>query len=285
MGRNRTLFDESLFMNDYTYRNYFRILLNLALSRFEYKNLPASCDVRTLELTLLTDAKACFVFDDVTEQLLTLPYTFQKGFDVYGNPKRIRAYSKYNNYQNESSKFVVCWNNYTHTNNISDLEMFAKRLYNLDRIIDVNCNAQKTPVLIKANEKQRLTMKNLYKEYDGNAPFIFGDKNLDINDITSISTDAPFVSDRIYQLKTQIFNECLTYLGITNISVQKKERMLVDEVNRTMGGTFANRFSFLDCRKNAVQRVNEMFNTNIEVSFNEEANNTAKNLVGGELNE
>lgn len=104
--------------------------------------------------------------------------------------------------------------------------MFARRLYNLDRIIDINANAQKTPVLVQASEKQRLVLLNVYKEFDGNAPVIFGDKNLDINGLKVFSTNAPYNCDKLYQLKTQVWNEALTYLGISNVNIQKKERLI-----------------------------------------------------------
>ena len=133
--------------------------------------------------------------------------------------------------------------------------MFARRLYNIDRIIDINANAQKTPVLVLGNEKQRLTLLNLYKEYDG---IIFGDKNLDINALKALSTNAPYVCDKLYQLKTQIWNEALTYLGISNINIQKKERLITDEVTRNQGGTIASRYSRLETRRQAVEKINEM---------------------------
>ena len=148
--------------------------------------------------------------------------------------------------------------------------MFAKRLYNLDRIIDVNANAQKTPVLVQGTEKQRLTLVNLYKEFDGNAPFIFGDKNLDLNSLRAISTNAPYVADKLYQLKTQIWNEALTYLGISNLNIQKKERMITDEVQRNQGGTIASRYSRLEARREAVDKINRMFGTDISVDYRED---------------
>ena len=170
----------------------------------------------------------------------------------------------------KSSNSVVIYNNMLHTNSVLDIQMFARRLYNLDRIIDVNANAQKTPVLIKASEKQRLTMLNLYMQYDGNAPYIFGDKNLDINDLGVLKTDAPYVADKLYQLKTQYWNEALTYLGISNININKKERLITDEVTRNQGGTIASRYSRLQSRREAVDKINAMFGTNIEVNYRED---------------
>ena len=173
--------------------------------------------------------------------------------------------------------------------------MFARRLYNLDRIIDVNANAQKTPVLVRASEKQRLTMLNLYKQYDGNEPFIFGDKNLDMNSLTVLKTDAPFIADKIYQLKTQIWNEALTYLGISNITINKKERLITDEVIRAQGGTVASRYSRLETRQEAAEKINEMFGTDIKVEYREDLNiempgqtspdTEDENVTGGEDSE
>lgn len=272
MGRKKTNFGESLLMNNATYIQYFNRLMELSVSMFEWKNLPSTCDVRYLELALFMNGSAVFFQDDVLEDYVALDVTCSGRLDVYGNPVLRRAYSKYNNYQKllKGSNSVIIWNNYLRTNSVLDIEMFAKRLYNLDRIIDINANAQKTPILIKCDETQRLTMLNVYKEYDGNSPVIFGDKALNSNGLEVLSTGAPYVADKIYQLKTQIWNEALTYLGISNINVQKKERLITDEVTRNQGGTIASRYSRLECRREAVRKINEMFDLNIEVNYRED---------------
>lgn len=273
MGRKHDIFDESMVLNNLTYRQYLNRLTELAISMFEWKNLPNTVDARYLELHLFETGCMVYFKDDVIGDLC-LDCIVNGRLDVYGNPLLRRAYSGYNNYQKllTYKDSVIIWNNYLHGNSILDVEMFARRLYNIDRIIDINVNAQKTPVLVQGNEKQRLTLLNLYKEYDGNAPFIFGDKNLgtDINTLKAISTDAPYVCDKLYQLKTQIWNEALTYLGISNINIQKKERLITDEVTRNQGGTIASRYSRLESRRQAVEKINYMFGTNIEVNYRED---------------
>ena len=273
MGRRKkTNFEESLLMNNATYEHYFNRLMELSISMFEWKNLPSTCDVRYLELALFMNGSAVFFQDDVLEDYVALDVICSGRLDVYGNPVLRRAYSRYNNYQKllKGNNSVIIWNNYTRTNSVLDVEMFAKRLYNLDRIIDVNANAQKTPILIKCDETQRLTMLNVYKEYDGNSPVIFGDKALNSNGLDVLSTGAPYVADKLYTLKTQIWNEALTYLGISNINVQKKERLITDEVTRNQGGTIASRYSRLESRREAVRKINDMFGLNIEVNYRED---------------
>lgn len=272
MGRRKNnIFDESMMLNNLTYRQYLNRLTELAISMFEWKNLPDTVDERYLELHLFETGCMVYFQDDILGDLCLDSITNGK-LSVYGDPLLRRAYSGYNNYQKLVSykDSVIIWNNLLHTNSILDVKMFARRLYNIDRIIDVNANAQKTPVLLQGSEKQRLTLLNLYKEYDGNAPFIFGDKNLDINSLKAFSTNAPYVCDKLYQLKTQIWNEALTYLGISNINIQKKERLLTDEVTRNQGGTIASRYSRLESRRKAVKKINKMFGTNIEVNYRED---------------
>lgn len=265
------MFDESAVLNNLTYMQYLNRLTELAISMFEWKNLPPSVDPRYLELHLFETGCMVYFDDDVLGNLC-LDCITNGRLDVYGYPILRRAYSGYNNYQKllKESNSVIIWNNYLHTNSILDVKMFAKRLYNLDRIIDVNANAQKTPVLVQGTDKQRMTLVNLYAKYEGNAPFIFGDKNLDLNALKVLQTGAPYVADKLYQLKTQIWNEALTYLGISNINIQKKERLITDEVTRNQGGTIASRYSRLESRREAVKKINDMFGTKIEVNYRED---------------
>ena len=280
-NKGNGLFGESAIMNNATYIQYFNRLVELSVSVFKWQGLPETVDPRYLELHLFQNGSMVYFRDEVMGDLC-LDCIANGKLDVYGNPISRRAYSGYNQYQktlNESDS-VIIWNNYLHQPSVLDVKMFAKRLYNLDRIIDVNANAQKTPVLVQGTEKQRLTLVNLYKEFDGNAPFIFGDKNLDLNSLRAISTNAPYVADKLYQLKTQIWNEALTYLGISNLNIQKKERMITDEVQRNQGGTIASRYSRLEARREAVDKINRMFGTDISVDYREDFQITNKDDEG-----
>lgn len=273
-------FHATLMANGATYVQYYNRLMELSMSMFEWKNLPDTVDERYLELGLFSSGCMVFFKDDVIGEL-ALNMTYHGGFDIYGEPTRRRAYSRYNQYQTtlDKNNSVIIWNNMLRTNSALDVQMFAYRLYNLDRIVDINANAQKTPVLITCDEKQKLTMKNLYLQYEGNYPVIFGDSNLDIKNLSVLKTDAPFVSDKIYDLKVKIWNEALTYLGISNINTTKKERMITDEVIRNQGGTIASRYSRLESRRKAVKKINKMFGLNITIDYREDFEN---DTLGGD---
>ena len=272
--RRRTKFDESARNNDLTFIQYVNALTELATTMFEWKNLPDSIDERFLELTLFARGSAVFFKDEVMGYL-GLPCLIKGRLDVYRIPINRQAFSV-NGYRknltNEDS--VIIWNNYIHTNSELLVRNYATRLWNLDRVIDVNANAQKTPILIKASEQQKLTLENVYMQYDGNEPVIFGDKQLDTNGFTVLKTDAPYIADKIYQLKTQYWNECLTRLGISNVNIQKKERLISDEVTRAMGGVIASRYSRLEMRRQAADAINRMFGLNVEVDYREDYRQT-----------
>lgn len=261
------MFCESAYMNNRTYLQYYNRLTELALSMFEWNNLPESVDQRFLEMCLFSDGMCVFFKDEVLGHL-ALQCMIGGNLDVYRIPMERTAYATngYNKHLDKSDS-VIIFNNYLHTNSMLDIEMFAKRLYNLDRAIDVNANAQKTPVLIQCDETERLMMKNLYKQYEGNEPFIFGSKELNAKGLTVLKTDAPYVADKLYELKTQLWNEALTYLGISNTNVTKKERLISDEVIRSMGGVIASRYSRLESRRQACEQINKMFGLDISVEY------------------
>lgn len=280
MSRKITNFEESAILNNRSYQLYLERLTELAISMFEWEGLPDTVDSRYMELQLFESG--CLVyFNDEEIGDLCLNCITQGRLNVYGYPILRRAYSNYNNYQRllKENNSVIIYNNMLHTNSILAVKMFARRLYNFDRIIDVNANAQKTPVLIRANEKQRLTMLNLYKQYEGNEPFIFGDKNLDISNMSVLKTDAPYIADKIYELKTQTWNEALTYLGISNVNISKKERLITDEVARNQGGTTASRYSRLTSRQQAAEMINKMFDRDISVRYREDVQDEAQQFI------
>lgn len=293
MKRRKTLFGKSARGNTRTYGFYLERLTELSVSMFEWKNVPDSIDTRFLEMVLFTNGSAVFFKDEDLDMnvglaedrtadgtYLALPVAMNGRWNVYNVPMQRRAYAS-NGYNKslDQNNSVIIYNNMIRTNSVLMCKLYAERLWDLDRTIDVNARAQKTPILIQCEEPQRLTMMNLYKEYDGNQPYIFGDKNLDINSLKVFKTDAPYVADKLYQLKTEIWNEALTYLGISNINYQKKERMITDEVLRNQGGTIASRYSRLEARREAAEQINRMFDLDIQVDYREDYRESDDDIV------
>lgn len=270
MGRRRNKDRWSAaYLNNRIYDYYITRLTELALSRFEWEGLPESMDGRFLEYTLMTDGVSV-LFEDEVMGPLNMQVMLDGRLNQYRIPVTRRAYAV-NGYSKEldESNSVLIYNNMLRTNSINTLQTFAYKLWEIDRTMQVNTNAQKTPVVITCDENQRLTMKNLYAQYEGNEPFIFGSNNLDLKGIQVLETGAPYVVDKLRQEKTEVWNEAMTYLGISNLVVNKRERVVSDEVQRGMGSTIASRYSALQMRQTACDQFNKMFGYNISVRYRE----------------
>ena len=259
-------------INDRTYTDYLNRFRRIALSMFEWVNLPKSMNSRYLELCLYFNGKAAL--------LKTKKYGFINtkcagtGYvNIYGLPTKLNCFSYDFNEQrdlyiglnpvNENDEYSECilvQNNWEAIPTVSSMELFAFRLYEASRVCDINITSQKTPVLLVADETQRLFLENLYQQYNGNQPFIFGDKDqLGENTIKCINTQAPYVADKITEYKKEIWNEALTFLGVNNIMLEKKERLVTDEANSNNELINLNLESFLAPRLEACRQFNEKY--------------------------
>ena len=291
MGRNNKMRDircgvkgdyqfwESENTNAIAEQYYLSRLSELAMSMFKWKNLPDTVDSRFLEYTLFYEGAVIFFKDEnlQSKQLaekggyLALQVVLGGDLNVYRIPNNRRAYAV-NGYNNQLDQFnsVIIWNNMIRLPEYGRMMFYANKLWQIDRAIDVNVKGQRFPVAILCDETQRLTMKNVYKQYDGNEPFIFGDKNLDLSGIQVINTGSPYVADKLQQLKNNIWSEAMMCLGIPNSPSEKKERLVANEAKVSQGGTLASRSSRLEMRKMACREINDMFGLNIDVEYNQD---------------
>lgn len=274
MAKNVRSFDREFWhsgqMNNVWYVHYYRYLTQLAISMFEWQNLPETVDERYMELCLYAQGQAIF-FKDEALGYLCLNNAVQGRFNVYRIPILRRAYAA-NGYQKRlnDNDSVIIYNDYLRGNTMNTIRIFAEQLADIDQTIKVNARAQKTPVLITCDENERLSMQNVYQKYDGNQPVIYGSKELRGDMLQVLKTDAPYVAKDLYELKTRYMNEVLTYLGISNIDLQKKERLVTDEVSRMIGGTIASRYQRLEMRRKACEEINKMFGLDIWCEFRED---------------
>lgn len=262
-GRNTQAFDIAANLNNATYSNYYYRLKSLALTAYEWKGLPDSCDERFLERTLYSYGRCAFINDE-TMGFMNLPCTANGNLNVYHIPVSWNVYSIGYSKTYNNDDIVIIRNNYCETPTDWLVRQYAYRLYEIQRTMDVNVMAQKTPVLIYGDEKQMLTLKNLYMKYTGNEPFIFGFKNGIVNAVTVMKTDAPFVADDLQELKTKVWNEACQMLGIQS-APEKRERVQTSEVDVYNDQSDAAIYCGLKPRQEAAEAINKMYGLNVTV--------------------
>ena len=265
--------DIAMNINNLTYIDYLNRLKLIATSLFTWKGLDEVAGFgasRFLELVLYENGRACFV-KDKEKGYLALRVNPSDKLNVYMLPEKVMAWSLGYNKDYLFDDVIYIMNNNLEIPTSQSLQLFAYRLYETERTIDTNLIAQKTPVLIEGDTKTILTLKNVYMQYSGNTPFIFGNKQFDIsNKLNVLKTDAPYLIDKLEDHKHEIWNEALTYLGIDNANTDKKERLITSEVesNDDLINYYLN--CFYKTRKDACDRINEKYNLNIELSLNKE---------------
>ena len=249
---------------------YLRYFKELAMSMFEWKNVPPEIDIKFIENELIDNGKVAFFYDDVLKKYIISRFFEIGNLDLYDNPQKIHVYSSNNGYSRKLNKdeFVIIYNNALKNAELGDLLTESQRIQKCEIAIDINIQSQKMPILIKCAENQRMTLKNLIEQHEAGVSVILANDKLELDDqIQILNLKSEYVADKIQTLKSQLWNESLTKMGIENVDNIKKERMITDEVNQNNGKTIASRFSKLNERKNACKKINEKFGLNMQCEF------------------
>lgn len=279
-------FKDAVLLNDASYFDYLDRMRKIALSMFEWENLPDSMNARYLEMTLFYKGQAGMLYDK-DYGFINTQATDSGYINIYGLPSRIQCYSyRYNEMRDLYIKgsgepidkeAILVLNNYDRTPTATSLQLFAYRLAQAQRTADVNIMAQRTPVLITTDQRQEFSMRKLYEQYDGNTPVIYADKNSGLNPdaVRAIKTDAPFIATDILQYKILIWNEFLSFLGISNLD-EKRERLISSEIDSNNELVNMNLQSYLIPRKKACEEFNQKYGTNIDVKVRSDLYNIIK---------
>lgn len=252
-----------------TYVMYRNQMMTLAKNVFEFKNLPESVDVAYMNEKLLINGAVAFFKDDVTDELLCLPFSSETMIpDIYGRPQKIQVLGEngYNRWLNRD-QFVIMYDNNSMLPVYLDICQYAQRIALCIRTQDVNIKQQRTPRLWKVPQDKEKSIKNAIDDIDAFADQVATYDSTKLEDVEAVLAPAPFVSDKIDEHLKVLWAEFFRLIGVANLQEQKKERVIRDEMLVSQGGTIASRYARFEPRKRAIERINKLFNQNIEVSY------------------
>lgn len=267
-------------INDLTFTDYYYRLMLLARTRFEWLNLPNGIDEKWIERYLFLEGK-CMFFKDESLGFMVSKFTDSGILNPYDEPTALTPVAtNYNNFLYENGRKVKPYENgkeciLIRNNDVMlptrhTINLYALRLAEIQRTIDINVEAQQTPVLVTGTDKQKLSLMQVYKKWKGHEPVIFGHSSLDTNPMSVLKTDAPIVFDKLQLQKHAIWNEVMTFLGIDNANQDKKERLVDDEVRANNGQIELSAHCMLKAREQACKQINDMFGTDIKVRLRDE---------------
>lgn len=264
---------DSQLYNYKEYLNYKNKMLMLALNVFQFKNIDPDIDMSLVNQELLSTGSIAWFKDDVTGKLLALPYTSVGTRDFYGRPTRIIVRPFFGSYNRilwrvkDKKEFVIMYDNEARIPIYPFITSGAERLALIKRSMDINIQQQNLNRIWKTTEEKRLSLERLLNQIEAKVNTIIVDDSLDINQISQMLNPVPYISDKLNDAKKEEWSEFLEIIGITSLSVNKKERVVTDEIFTSMGGTIASRYNRYESRKKAIDEINKLFNENIEVAF------------------
>ena len=145
------------------------------------------------------------------------------------------------------------------------VNFYVDRITQVDMVINTNLQLQKMPFLIGVDEVDREKMEDIVDKMLNNEVVVFTDLT-DLQKVQSIVTQTPYVIDKLTAYKAALENELLTYLGVDNVGGnEKKERMLVDEVNATNDIINDYGHAIEDEINKWLDRINKVFNKSISI--------------------
>ena len=287
LKRNEEIINSAM-KNTFTEVEYFKKLLNIAIARFKWTGLPESIDPRYLEIHLVLDSNVLFFQDKETGVFLTLPLNYDSRIDVYGIPyqrggvgdngKQFLGY--------DPSNSVIIFDRLLHDSEMPLIKMYACRLWEVYRSFETNVALQKYSGAIVSNEKQALSLKNIFMKWDGNQPIIPINKNIDVDAaFRSLGFNVPFLADKLMQIEQNIYNQALTSLGIYSGRNEKRERENVIESTSLFESVLFTRNSLLESRKQACEQINKLFGLSVDVDFNSAIGDSIELGAGKVVNE
>lgn len=254
--------------NFQTYNMYMRKMITLAENVFQFKNLPDYIDTSYINKVLLRQGAIAFFYEEVLDSIVALPFTGLGFLDIYGRPKKIQVHGC-NGYTRTLSlnEFVIMYDNNGRYSLYLDISQYAERMALCVRTIDINIQQQRTPRFWKTSVDREKTVKDIANEVDGMCEKVITYDDIDLDDTTIVLSPAPFIADKVEDSKDKIWAEFLQHIGISNLSLTKKERHITEEINAMQGGTIASRFSRFEPRKNAIDKINKKWGDKLGVKL------------------
>ena len=270
--------------NSLTYKFYQSQLRAIGAVRVEWTGLPENIDEFYVGQKLL-ETDMCYFRDEVLNKEYILPVSEVGVEDVQGIPQtwKVTGANGYTNSFTPENAVIIrctpCTVEGVIMRPIDMIDLYAEKLTAVDRAIAVNIKKQKTPWLLAGDQKQKGTLEKIFcdiETLDEDKPFVLVDT--DMNELIKVlNTVAPLVVPQLYEYKKQLWQEALGFLGVTNTSIEKKERLTTSEVEANNDGTVMMRYLILAPYQSAVKKINKMFNRDITVNFR---NNVGANLDG-----
>ena len=262
----------------------------LSLNMFRWEGLPETIESRHIENSLFNYG-LCLIVNDKDLGFLSVPCNYGANMNFNSVPTAVITcgfnYIKTFKYMREDKdKCQLILNNDLAIGNENYIFDYAQRMYEVENCIRVNINQQKFPWFVNTTPNNKKTMETMFQKVLNGEPYILGSKD-QIGNVEVLTLNTPYIADKLNEYKYELEREILSFHGLNN-NFEKKERLLVDEVNSNNDFIDRNVELMYRQRKLACEQMNKKFGWNVKVvNLNEEAKENQKSELEmeGEDNE
>lgn len=277
-GENKILtYDEWLYLQKY---------INVFCSRFSYENLPEKTQeivgYNSMIELLMFFSPALAWFEDSALGLQCLPIKGNWQFNIVGTPTEweVFGFNGYSKKLNENNSVIMPNDSvfsipYLHT--LLNVRMISE----IENTHRQNLKRQRQPLIMEIDEDEKKSAKRFADRLNNFADVInIRIRERDIDNKKSLDkqkmpfnsyaydSNIEFIGDKLVTDYTVYENRIFQYYGYNNLNIEKKERLLVDEINAGNEITNAYYDTSSKSREKAIEKVNKMFNVKIELKEN-----------------
>jgi len=287
MSKQKRL-NTALLQNKNSFVYYYYWIKLLCMTMFKWKNLPNGCDSDFIERKLFENGRVIFAKNKKYD-IINLTLGEHYDINVYDKPIIYKGFAGDFEMECDFNNSYIIQNNILNLPTMPIACFFADKISKVDRVYDVNLLGQKTPLIFKASPEEIYTLEQIINDIYSNVPILKTKNNFNLNEkIEVLKTEVPYLLDKLRDDKLSVMSELLTFIGINNVNITKKERLVTAEAEGNNELTEMDLQIFLSKRQEGAEKVNELFGTNIEVECRKDVlkkfNETLKKLESGEEN-
>ena len=251
----------------------------LSLNMFRWEGLPQTIESRHIENSLFNYG-LCLIVNDDDLGFISVPCNYGAYMNVNNVPTEVITcgfnYIKTFDYiRKDKNKCQLILNNDLAIGNEQYIFDYAQRMFEVENCIRVNINQQKFPWFVNTTPNNKKTMETMFQKVLNGEPYILGSKD-QIGNVEVLTLNTPYIADKLNEYKYELEREVLSFHGLNN-NFEKKERLLVDEVNSNNDFIDRNIELMYRQRKLACEQMNKKFGWNVKVvNLNEEAKENQK---------
>ena len=239
------------------YRN---AIVQMAMNRFKWVNLPPTCNERFLEWTLLYEGVATICYPQSEEGVFySTRATFQEYPNVYDDYPFWRSTGN-NGWDFAASleSGVLVWDNSTRMPLLSTIEIKAQELAHIQLTKEMNRFHQQIPWILKGPANRKNDMLQITKQVAGGEQAIIADDSFNDIEVDALMTTVPFLGEQLSLDEKNCWNSIYLMLGIENAPI-KRERQTEDEIQAMKSPAELVRLASLNERRRAAEYLNNHF--------------------------